>query len=261
MAFANINNHRLYFEDTGGLGPAVIFSHGFCLDHSMWDGTVSILRDSFRCITWDERGHGMSDCNGAFDFYDSASDLVGLLDHLGIAQATLVGLSQGGFLSQRAAVGFPERVAALVLMDTGARVFPQEVIDGYVGMQDAWLANGPVSEIAEGMAGLLFGPEFDSSAWIGKWQSKPPEDLREAWKTVIGRDEFFARVAEIKCPSLVVHGSLDQAFDMSVAEELRDTLGDCKGLVVVEGGFHVPPVTHPVAVAEALHEFLNSYAV
>ncbi len=261
MPFATINDHRLYYQDSGGSTPAVIFSHGFCLDHSMWDAQVAALSGAFRCITWDERGHGMSDCRGPFDFYDSASDLVGLLDHLGVEKASLVGLSQGGFLSQRAAVGYPDRVASLVLVDTGARLFPPEVIEGYRQMQDAWLAEGPVGEIAGGMAGLLFGPDYDSSAWIGKWQSKPPEDLREAWKTVIGRDEFLHRLAEIRCPSLVVHGSLDQAFDMGVAEEMRQALANCQGLVVIEGGYHVPPVTHPDAVSAALAEFLKQHAV
>lgn len=260
MAFATINDHRLYFEDSAASAPPVIFSHGFCLDHSMWDGVVEGLGDAVRAITWDARGHGMSNCKGPFDYYDAAADLVGLMDHLGLEQATLVGLSQGGFLSQRAALRYPDRVKALVLMDTGAKVFPQEVIDGYVGMQDAWLENGPIGEIADGMAGLLFGADYDASAWIGKWQSKPPEDLREPWKTVIGRDEFLAQLANINCPSLVVHGSEDQAFDLGIAEELRATLANCTGLEVIQGGYHVPPVTHANAVTAALRPFLAQYA-
>src|SRR5262249_57125269 len=110
MPFFENASHRLYFEDSGGTGPAVLFSHGFLLDHSMWEAQVRALAPAFRCLTWDERGHGMSECLGSFDYYDSAADAIALLDHLGIEQATLVGMSQGGFLSMRAAWKVPARV-------------------------------------------------------------------------------------------------------------------------------------------------------
>ena len=66
MPFAQIHGTRLYFEDTGGDGPPVLFSHGFLLDHTMWDAQVDALKDRFRCIRWDERSHGMSEVNGPF---------------------------------------------------------------------------------------------------------------------------------------------------------------------------------------------------
>ena len=261
MPFAKVNGNDLYFEDSGGRNPAVIFSHGFLLDHTMWAGQVKSLAKSYRCITWDERGHGMSECRGPFDFYDSAADAVGILDELGIAQATFVGMSQGGFLSQRAAWKYPERVKALVLIDTAAALFGAEVLAGYRATADAWLSQGPVGEIATGMAALLFGPKYKGAAeWIGKWRSKPPHEWAHPWETVLGRDEFLHRLGEIRCPSLVIHGSKDQAFDLATAEGLRDNLGDCKGLVVVRGGPHAPNVTHPAEVNAALRRFLGRYA-
>jgi pimeloyl-ACP methyl ester carboxylesterase len=77
---------------------------------------------------------------------------------------------------------------------------------------------------------------------------------------VLGRDDFMFRLPEIKCPSLVIHGSKDQAFDLKTAEGLRDQLGNCKGLVVVEGAAHAPNVTHPNEVNAALRTFLKKYA-
>jgi pimeloyl-ACP methyl ester carboxylesterase len=260
MPFVNVNGNDLYYEDHGGRLPAVIFSHGFLLDHSMWDAQVKAFAKSFRCITWDERGHGMSECRGPFDFYDSASDAIGILDALNVQQATFVGMSQGGFLSQRAAWRFPERVKALVLIDTAAALFSDEVLAGYRSTADAWLSQGPVGEIAKGMAALLFGPKYDADAWIGKWQSKPPCEFAHPWETVLGRDEFMHHLPEIKCPSLVIHGSKDQAFDLATAEGLRDHLGACKGLVVIPGAAHAPNVTHPTEVNVALRKFLKRYA-
>lgn len=257
MPFAQVNGHRLYFEDSGGEGRAILFSHGFALDHSMFDAQVAALAGEFRCVVWDERGHGMSDCNGPFDYYDSAGDAVGILDACGIDRAVWVGMSQGGFLSQRAAVRHPDRVAALVLIDTAAALFPAEVLAGYEEMRDAWIEHGPVGELAETMANLQFGPDFDASAWIGKWRSRPPASWRHTWEAVLGRDEFHHRLPEIRCPSLVVHGSEDPAFDLATAEGLRDALGDCRGLVVIEGGYHAPNVTHPGEVNEPLARFVR----
>jgi pimeloyl-ACP methyl ester carboxylesterase len=261
MPFAVVNGNALYYEDSGGRLPAVIFSHGFLLDHTMWSEQVKALAKTYRCITWDERGHGMSECREPFDFYDSASDAIGILDELGIAQATFVGMSQGGFLSQRAAWKYPARVKALVLIDTAAALFSEEVLAGYRATADAWLSQGPVGEIATGMAALLFGPKYEGSdAWIGKWQSKPPHEFAHPWETVLGRDEFLHRLPEIKCPSLVIHGSKDQAFDLETAQGLCEHLGDCKGVIVIKGAAHAPNVTHPTEVNTALRNFLKRHA-
>ncbi|MFI5317443.1 MAG: alpha/beta fold hydrolase [Myxococcota bacterium] len=260
MPFTNVNGNDLYFEDSGGNRPAVIFSHGFLLDHSMWDTQVSELSSDYRCITWDQRGHGMSDCFGPFDFYDAASDAITILDQLRIAKAVFVGLSQGGFLSMRAAWKYPTRVTALVLIDTAAACFSEEVLAGYHATADSWLSQGPVGEIATGMATLLFGTKYDASVWLGKWQAKPPCEWAHPWQTVLGRDDFMNRLPEIKCPSFVIHGAEDQAFDVATAEGLRDALGDCKGLKIVTGAAHAPNVTHPKAVNAALKTFLGKHA-
>lgn len=258
MPFFSSAGHRLYFEDSGGSGPAVLFSHGFLLDHSMWDAQVAALAPAFRCLSWDERGHGMSECRGPFDYYDSAGDAIALLDRLGVQRAALVGMSQGGFLSMRAAWKHPERVRALALVDTAAALFPAEVIAAYRATADAWLEHGPVGEIATGMAELLFGKGWDASPWLAKWQAKPPAEMAHPWDTVLRRDEFMHRLPEIRCPSLVIHGSADQAFDLATAKGLAAALGDCRGLVVIDGAAHAPNVTHPQPVNRALREFLES---
>jgi 3-oxoadipate enol-lactonase len=260
MPFAVINGHHLYYEDSGGRGHAIVFSHGFLLDHSMWDAQVAEFSSDYRCITWDERGHGMTECLGSFDFYDSASDLISLLDQLGVQTATLVGMSQGGFVSMRAAWKYPARVKSLVLVDTAAAAFSEEVLAAYRTTADDWIEHGPVGEIATNMAELLFGKKYDASMWLGKWQSKPPAETAHPWDTVLGRDEFMHRLPEIKCPSLVIHGSADQAFDVETAKGLQSALGDCKGLTVIRNAAHAPNVTHPKPFNVALRAFLEKHA-
>jgi 3-oxoadipate enol-lactonase len=259
MPFAQIHDHRLYFEDTGGPGPVVLFSHGFLLDHAMWEPQVEALRGSYRCITWDERSHGMSEVRGPFTHWDSARDALAILDQVGVQQAVLVGFSQGGFLSLRAALTAPGRVRALVLIDTAAGVDGPEVVAGYRAMQKRWLEEGPVGEVGTLNADLIFGPSYDASVWQAKWQAKPPRSHQLAWDTVIERDDILDRLAEIRCPSLVINGALDQAFDLNMARDISARLGNSKGVVPVEGAYHAPSVTHPAVVTPVIQRFLEQH--
>src|SRR5581483_12488544 len=111
MPFAEVNGQRIRYDDTGTDGAPIIFSHGFLMDREMFAPQVEALAGEFRVISWDERGFGKTEFDGKpFTYWDSAKDCLGLLTHLGIEQAVLAGMSQGGFLSLRAALLAPERV-------------------------------------------------------------------------------------------------------------------------------------------------------
>ena len=132
MPYADVNGQRLYYEDSGGDGPVIAFSHGLFMDESMFDPQVEALSESYRCIAWDERGHGRTgEPSGPFSYWDSADDLAALLASLGIRRAVLAGMSQGGFLSLRCALAHPELVRALILIDTQAGVEEPERLPGY----------------------------------------------------------------------------------------------------------------------------------
>ena len=110
MPTATINGTDIHFQDSGGSGPVVVLSHGFLMDHAMFDPQVAALRSTHRVVTWDERGFGGTRATGSFSYWDSARDVLGLLDHLGVEKAVIGGMSQGGFLSLRVALTAPDRV-------------------------------------------------------------------------------------------------------------------------------------------------------
>lgn len=74
MQTAHINGIDLAFQDSGGKGPVVILSHGFLMDHTMFDAQVAALKSTHRVITWDERGFGGTLATGDFTYWDSAND-------------------------------------------------------------------------------------------------------------------------------------------------------------------------------------------
>jgi 3-oxoadipate enol-lactonase len=259
MPFADVNGQRIRFDDSGGDGPAVVLSHGFLMDREMFAPQMAALAGEFRVIAWDERGFGETEFDGQpFDYWDSARDCLGLLDHLGIERAVLGGMSQGGFLSLRAALLAPERVRALVLIDTQAGVEDPERVPAYRQMQETWLQLGPVEELTAAIAHLIVGDPALSETWIAKWRALPGESLRAPGDCLLDRDDITDRLSEIECPAVVLHGTADASIDMERAEELCRGLSGCKGLVRVEGGSHASNLTHPDAVNETILEFLRS---
>jgi pimeloyl-ACP methyl ester carboxylesterase len=259
MPFADVNGQHIYFEDSGGEGAAVIFSHGFLMDHEMFDPQVQELSDEFRCITWDERGFGQTVASGPFNYYDSAADCLALLRHLGLEQAVLAGMSQGGFLSLRAALTDPARVKALVLIDTQAGVEKPEARGGYDAMRDEWLTNGP-GNVQDAIAGLILGGDVDARPWFAKWELLPRDSFALSYECLVGRDDITARLGEIICPAVVFHGTLDQAIEMPDAEALGAGLPRCEEVVKVEGAAHAGNLSHPDQVNPRLREFLRKYA-
>ena len=149
MSTASVNGQRIAYDDTGGDGPPIILAHGFLMDRSMFAPQVEALRHRYRVITWDARGFGDTEYdNRPFTYWDLAGDCVGLLDHLGLDQAVVGGMSQGGFVALRVALSAPGRVRALVLLDSQAGTEDPEVVPLYQGMLDEWVAKGPSDEIA-----------------------------------------------------------------------------------------------------------------
>jgi 3-oxoadipate enol-lactonase len=259
MPFAEVNGQRIRFDDSGGDGPAVILSHGFLMDREMFAPQIAALSPEFRVIAWDERGFGETESDGeAFTYWDSAADCLGLLDHLGIDEAVLGGMSQGGFLSLRAALLAPEQVRALVLIDTQAGVEDPKRLPAYRQMQATWLQVGPVDELAEGIANLIIGDPVLNEVWIAKWRELSIESMRAPADCLFERDDISERLSEISCPAIVFHGTADQSIEIERAEELCRGLSGCAGVVPIEGAPHAANLTHADQLNPPLLDFLRS---
>jgi len=257
MAFFEHAGARIFYEDTGGDGPPILWSHGFLMDHTMFDAQVAGL-DGFRHVRWDERGFGRTESSEPFSYWDSAEDAIALLDHLNIDQAVFAGMSQGGFLSLRAALAHPDRVRALVLIDTQSGTEDPETLESYRGMVEA-VAHGDDETrraVFDIVGGLIIGnPELEP-AWQAKWMADDPGRIVEPGAALLDRDDITDRLAEITCPTLIVHGTEDTAIPIEKAELLRAELADCRDLVPIDGAAHAANLTHPDEVNPHIERFL-----
>ena len=258
MPIAAVNGQRIYYEDSGGAGAAVVFSHGLFMDREMFAPQVEALKGRYRVITWDERGHGgtAGESLAPFTYYDSADDLAALLKHLGIGKAVLAGMSQGGFLSLRAALTHPEVACALILIDTEAGVEDPARMAGYMQLVDEWLKGGLSDTTADFIEATILGDRWEGAdPWKDKWRKFAPHNVRGCMDCLAGRDDITHRLKEIEVPALVIHGDADAAIALTLAETLVRELPDAE-LVVVPGAGHAANLTHPQVVNPAIEKFL-----
>ncbi|MNX21668.1 putative non-heme bromoperoxidase BpoC [compost metagenome] len=260
MPYADVNGQKIFFEDTGGSAPVVIFSHGFLMDRDMFAAQVEALRSRFRCIAFDQRGFGQTLSNGApFTYWDSAQDLLGLMDHLEVGQATLVGQSQGAFISMRAMLIAPHRVNSLVLISTRAGLDTDEQNNNFRRLADEWSLNGS-SNVQQMLSRLLISDDEYASPWTAKWSTSSRDSLALPVAALVGRDDLTPHLTNISVPTLVIHGTADIAIDVLHGRQLAAGIANARLVEIADAG-HAPPLTHALQTTQALLTFLQSLEI
>ena len=249
------------YEDSGGKGVPIIFSHGLFMDHAMFVPQVARFAPERRCISWDERGHGETVWNGgAFTYWDSARDLLALMDALGIERAIHVGMSQGGLLGMRAAILAPERFVGIVQLATQAGKLDDEGIAGFRVITDDWIANGVKPETLDFLRDLILGPGVDTAYWYDWWSRMTPQQVTDALSALFSIDELYDRLHEVKVPLCTIHGLADVATPHPLAERVHAAVPDPRGITLIPNGPHAVNLSDPDAVNAAIAAFVDELA-
>jgi pimeloyl-ACP methyl ester carboxylesterase len=256
---ATVNGGQiLFYHDYGGDGPVVVLLHSFLMDHTMFAPQIAELGASFRLIGVDERGFGGTPATRPFGFWDVAQDILGLLDVLNIGRAAVVGVSQGGFIAMRMALLAPERITTLCLLGTSAASEPPETAAAYRAIVADWKANGPEKHVD--MVATLSMGDFDAKQIKARWLTLDRDQLVTSMEALVTRASLLPRLGEIRCPTLVLHGTADSAYEMRRAEEIAEGIKTAKPVVAIEGGAHYLSLTHPEYVNPHLRRFLSAQA-
>src|SRR5260370_5393587 len=166
-------------------------------------------------------------------------------------------MSQGGFVALRFALNHPERVAALVLLDTQAGAEEPEKVAIYGSMLDVWEEDGLNDQLAETIAAIVIGNAWPGrSEWISKWRQQPRSVLPPAHHALARPEDIHGRLGEIKAPALVIHGTADAAIDIEPAERPCSGAANSVPPVTIEGGGHACNLTHPKLVNPVVQKFL-----
>ncbi|QLY31945.1 alpha/beta fold hydrolase [Nocardia huaxiensis] len=261
MPFARAIDAEIHYEDSGGNGSVVLLGHEFLMDRTMFASQTAALTPEFRFVSWDARGHGRTRDKGLpFTYWTCARDALTVLDQLGVERAVVGGISQGGYIALRTALLAPERVAALILISTEAHSPTRQELANARRFLDKWHEKGPRQALAEHLAHWLIGEDdWYRAVWVKRWLARDPHATEVAAGCLLGRDSILDRLAEITCPTLVIHPTRS-GIPRAHARELADRLPSARYLEI-EGARQTANMTHPVTVNTAIREFLREHTI
>jgi pimeloyl-ACP methyl ester carboxylesterase len=241
---------KIYYEVQGD-GPAVLLTHGYSMTSAMWQGQVAALSKHHQLVLWDMRGHGQSDYPDDPTAYSQAAtlaDMAALLDEVGATRAVIGGLSLGGYMSLAFYRAHPERVRALLIIDTGPGFKKDDA-------REAW--NRRALETAgrferEGLAALQ-----SSSRERASVSHRDASGLARAARGMLTQRDasVIEMLPAIKVPALVVVGADDTPF-LAASDYMAAKIPGAKKAVIAAAG-HAANIDQPQAFIDAVLPFLD----
>jgi pimeloyl-ACP methyl ester carboxylesterase len=265
MPHLAINGANLYYEEHGTGQETIVFAHGLLWSGHMFHDQIAVLKDRFRCITFDFRGQGRSlVTQSGYDIESLYADAVELIDVLGCAPCHFAGLSMGGFVGLRVAIRRPAWLRSLILIESSSDPEPAENIRRYrmLNIIARWIGLGVVADrVMEIMFGKKFLNDPERATLKHKWRERMLANHRigitRAVSGVIHRSGVTDQLGKIVTPTLIIVGDQDVAI-MPAEGELMHMRIPGSRFVVIPGAGHTPTVEEPVAVTTAMSEFLTS---
>jgi 3-oxoadipate enol-lactonase len=258
MKTATINGIEMAYRDQGA-GQPILFVHAFPLHSASWDGQIAALSPHHRVIAPDLRGLGASARgSGAASLDQHADDLAALLEHLGIANATVAGLSMGGYISFALWRRHRDRIAALILADTRAGADSAEGKQGREKNAQLAETQGP-SAIADQMLPKLLAasaPAALRDQVRGIIESNDRAGIAAALRAMAARPDSTPLLATIDVPTLVIVGADDALTPPVESQAMFNAIPGCR-IAEIPGAGHLSNLETPEAFNAQITEFLT----
>jgi pimeloyl-ACP methyl ester carboxylesterase len=234
-----------------GSGPTLLLTHGYSSTSTMWSGQIDALSKHHKLVLWDMRGHGQSDYPEDPAAYSEAltiADMAALLDEVGATSAIVGGLSLGGYVSLAFYRSHPERVRALLIIDTGPGFKNEDA-------RDAW--NKRAHDTGdrferEGLAVLQSLSRERSSV-----SHRDASGLARAARGMLTQRDasVMESLPAIKVPALVIVGADDTPF-LAASDYMAAKIPGAKKVIIPAAG-HAVNIDQPQAFVEAVLPFLD----
>jgi pimeloyl-ACP methyl ester carboxylesterase len=241
---------KIHYEIHGN-GPTLLLTHGYSSTSTMWSGQIDALSKHHKLVLWDMRGHGQSDYPEDPAAYSEAltiSDMAALLDEVGATSAIVGGLSLGGYMSLAFYRSHPERVRALLIIDTGPGFKNEDA-------RDAW--NKRAHDTGdrferEGLAVLQSLSRERSSV-----SHRDASGLARAARGMLTQRDasVMESLPAIKVPALVIVGADDTPF-LAASDYMAAKIPGAKKVIIPAAG-HAVNIDQPQAFVEAVLPFLD----
>jgi len=250
-----LDDHETTVAQYGDEGPAVVLLHALGLDWRMWEEVMVPLARGRRVFAYDIRGHGSAHGSPSpFTMADTARDLIGVLDGLGLDRAHVVGLSYGGGIAQTAAVLHPDRFESLGLLATTDHPF-----DAFESRARSGEVDGMEAQVVPSMTRWFTPEALATNGWAVRYAREmvrrgDPVDWAAAWRSFKGVD-VQDRLAGFKQPVLVLAGESDLSTTPEIMSRIHERIPGSR-YEVLPGTPHMMSLEQPGLVAAALDAFL-----
>jgi 3-oxoadipate enol-lactonase len=260
---AIINGRNIDYNIYGkASGLPVVFIHGFPFSQEMWRLQVAKFSGDCRVIAYDVRGHGESEVgDGQYTIEFFVDDLIGLLDHVQIEKAVVVGLSMGGYIALRAIERNPERLRGLVLCDTRSEADTNEgKIRRAANIQS--VRTDGVKKYAEGFVRAVFAPQtFERNPEAVKFirqiiEKTSPIAIAGTLLALASRTDTTESLPKINVPTLILVGEHDALTPVSAAKSMNEKIRQSE-LHVISNAAHLSSLENPEEFNKYLSGFLR----
>ncbi|HEX6290654.1 MAG TPA: alpha/beta fold hydrolase [Herpetosiphonaceae bacterium] len=263
MPTADLDGISIFYHDEGQ-GEPLLLIHGFPLSSDLYQPQRAALSRRFRVITPDLRGMGRSDAlPGGYSIDVYADDLVALLDHLGIGQAIVGGMSMGGYVLFALLRRHPDRVKGIILLDTKAAADTEEGRAGRYKMAEQARSEG-TSAIADAMLPKMLTEQTreqqpELAQFVREMMATTSvEGIVGALESMAARPDSTPLLGSIAVPTLIVVGREDQVTPLAVAQEMQQAIPGAQ-LVIIDGAAHAANLERPAAVNQAIEEWATEW--
>ncbi|WP_299549517.1 alpha/beta fold hydrolase [Seonamhaeicola sp.] len=214
--FADSNGIKICYQ-IRGTGEPLVLLMGFGADGNTWEKHVAVYQKHFKCILIDNRGVGESDQpKGPYSTKTMADDAIAVMDHAGIFNAKVAGISMGGAIAQELALHYPERVLKLVLISTWPR-FNNYTKVVYENLKKIRVTSKP-GDFMELLQLWIFAPPFYETALETLKQGQDFAEKNPKAQSQMGFEgqldacinhDTISRLKHIAVPTLITVGERD----------------------------------------------------
>ncbi|MFK4824318.1 3-oxoadipate enol-lactonase [Paenochrobactrum sp. BZR 588] len=264
MQFIRLNNQTTHYalakpERNHASDATIVFINSLGTDMRIWDDVKTTLAGEYLLLTYDKRGHGLSDTGATpYTIDQLADDLIALLTALNLDRVILCGLSVGGLIAQAVFAKKPELVEALILSNTAHKI---GTADMWRTRIDAIRQNGLSSVLAPTME-RWFTPTFrtDDNAAFATYCNmftRQPVDGYTATCEALAHADYTAEAQLISVPTLCIAGDQDGATPPTLVQEMADLIPAAEFIMLDQCG-HIPCVQQPQVFADTISKFIKN---
>jgi 3-oxoadipate enol-lactonase len=260
MQFVNLGGVAVHYDiDWAGENrPVVALVNSLGTDSRIWHHVIPKLAGDYTVLTYDKRGHGLSDLgNPPYSIGDLSGELASLLDHLGLSNVIVCGLSVGGLIAQGLYASRPDLVRALILSNTAHKIGTPQMWADRIGAVEQ---NG-IASILEPVMQRWFTASFREpgnaayKAYCNMLVRQPALGYSGTCAAISNAD-FTEEAARIAVPTLCIAGDQDGSTPPELVRSLADLIPGAR-YEVIEGTAHIPCIEAPGAYAALIRGFLE----